>query len=184
MEASSSDPVETVRHHWENHGDLGDPRAFLAMGSLLRTHQLMVGTLERTLKPFDLNRNSYLMLSTVLLSSHGARLLSHIATHMLVHPTTVTLLADKLEAQGLITREPHPSDRRATYAKITPAGRALVKEATRALRTANFGLQGLSPADAQRLVEFLRPIRQAAGDLNGAGESGALRTSRVVAADR
>lgn len=139
------------------------------MASIMRLHQLMCNTIERTLKPFGLNRNSYLMLSTVMLSSRGSRLLSNIASHMLVHPTTVTLLADKLESQGLLARSPHPNDRRATFATITPAGRALMKEATRALGDADFGLTGLTPARAQKLIEMLAPIRAAAGDPNHQG---------------
>ena len=95
------------------------------MGSLLRLHQLMTAEIDRTLKEFDLTRSGYLALSTIQLSENGTRLLSRIATHMIVHPTTVTLLMGKLESQGLVQRVPHPTDRRATQATITPKGTAL-----------------------------------------------------------
>jgi len=160
---AATDPIDRVHHHWKP-DDLGDPRKFQAMGSIMRLHALMCNTIDRTLKDFGLNRNTYLMLSTVLLSPKGSRLLSNIASHMLVHPTTVTLTADKLVGMGLLTRTPHPTDRRATYATITPAGRALMKDATKALDAVDFGLPGLTPARAEKLVEMLAPIRGASGD--------------------
>lgn len=161
------DPIEWVEHYWRKQS-LGDPRKFLAMGSVLRLHQLMTAEIDRVLKQFDLTRSAYLVLSTIQLSENGSRLLSRIATHMLVHPTTVTLIIDKLEQQGLVVRQPHPTDRRATYAKITPAGAALMKEATRALDGFGFGLPGLTAVEAGELTDILAPIRSAAGDVDSA----------------
>ena len=159
------DPIEWVEYFW-NQQELGDPRGFLAMGSVLRLHQLMTAEMDRVLKGFDLTRSAYLVLSTVQLSPDGSRLLSRIATHMIVHPTTVTLIVDKLEEQGLLERQPHPSDRRATYARITTAGRARMHDATTALQAVGFGLPGLSPAQAAKLTKMLAPIRAAAGDID------------------
>ncbi len=160
-----TDPIDWVQYYWKLQ-DLGDERTFLAMASVLRLHQLMTSELDRVLKPYDLNRNSYLLLASLHLSAHGSRLLSRLASHMMVHPTTVTIVTDKLEKQGLLVRSPHPTDRRATYAQITPAGKALLKEATRALDEANFGLPGVTPAKAQKVIDMLAPIRVAAGDHN------------------
>ena len=87
---------------------------------------------------------------------------------MLVHPTTVTLLIDKLERQGLVKRVPHPTDRRAIQATITPAGIALMKEATKALDAIGFGMPGLTRPQAGELIAILGPIRSAAGDLDSA----------------
>jgi DNA-binding MarR family transcriptional regulator len=159
------DPMEWVEHYWRKQ-QLGDPRKFMAMGSVLRLHQLMIAEMERVLKGFALTRSGYLVLATVQLSEHGALLLGRIATRMMVHPTTVTLLVDKLEEQGLLLREPHPTDRRATHAKLTPAGTALMKEATRALDKIGFGMPGLTNTQADQLTAILAPIRYAAGDVD------------------
>jgi DNA-binding MarR family transcriptional regulator len=145
--------------------EMGDEHRFLAMASVLRLYQLMTAEMERVLRTFDLNRNSYLLLTSLHLSQDGSRLLSRLASHMMVHPTTVTIVTDKLEQQGLLVRMPHPTDRRATYAKITPAGKALLKEATRALEGVDFGLPGLTPDRADKLVRMLGPLRAAAGDV-------------------
>lgn len=42
-----------------------------------------------------------------------------------VAPRTVTTLVDELSAAGVVTREPHPTDRRATLVTMTAAGAEL-----------------------------------------------------------
>jgi DNA-binding MarR family transcriptional regulator len=50
----------------------------------------------------------------------------HLAAALGVTARTVTGLVDGLAAAGLVTREPHPSDRRATLVTLTAAGTDLV----------------------------------------------------------
>ena len=47
-----------------------------------------------------------------------------LAADLHVTPRTVTALVDGLVATGFVTREPHPSDRRATLVTFTERGRA------------------------------------------------------------
>jgi DNA-binding MarR family transcriptional regulator len=136
------------------------------MTSLLRVHELMIEAMTEVLKRFDLTVNSYFLILSVQLSDDGAMLLSQLARRIMVHPTTVTLLTDRLESQGLLVRQPHPTDRRATFAKITPAGRALANEATRALEQIKFGVSQLTKTGAEQLVALLRPVRRDLGDMN------------------
>lgn len=48
-----------------------------------------------------------------------------------VTPRAVTGLVDALVADGLVTREPHPGDRRATLVTFTPRGEMLVAQLKR-----------------------------------------------------
>jgi DNA-binding MarR family transcriptional regulator len=57
-----------------------------------------------------------------------------------------------------------PDDRRVVLATITPAGRALVDEATAALNDGSFGLPGIT-TQAAEIAGVLRAIRATAGDL-------------------
>ncbi|MER7281772.1 MarR family transcriptional regulator [Dactylosporangium sp. NPDC000244] len=50
-----------------------------------------------------------------------------LATALAVTPRNVTGLVDGLAAAGHVTREPHPTDRRATLVTLTPAGTRLVE---------------------------------------------------------
>ncbi|MGH3629872.1 MAG: MarR family winged helix-turn-helix transcriptional regulator [Sciscionella sp.] len=158
------DPVEWVKFYWEQQND-ADPYPFLAMSSILRLHQLMTSVLDQELKQgFEMSLTDYLMLKTLQMSDTGTRLLSRVAWHLLVHATTVTIATDRLEARGLLVREAHPRDRRATLVTITDEGRELVNAATEALAKADYGLPGLTPEKATELVKFIAPIRRAAGD--------------------
>jgi DNA-binding MarR family transcriptional regulator len=47
-----------------------------------------------------------------------------LAADLHVTPRTITALVDGLVATGFVTREPHPSDRRATLVTFTERGRA------------------------------------------------------------
>jgi DNA-binding MarR family transcriptional regulator len=158
-----TDPIDWVKHYWSREG-LEGGESFMAMSSLLRLHQLMTEEIERELKPLQLNMTSYLLLMTLVLSERGSRLLSRLAWNLLIHPTTVTLTVDRLEARELVIRSPHPTDRRATYVSITRSGRTLARQATDRLREINFGLPGVDPARATKMVELLAPVREAAGD--------------------
>jgi DNA-binding MarR family transcriptional regulator len=56
---------------------------------------------------------------------------STIAEALKVRPRAVTGLVDALVADGLVTREPHPGDRRATLVTLTPGGGRLVAQLKR-----------------------------------------------------
>jgi DNA-binding MarR family transcriptional regulator len=70
-------------------------------------------------------------------------------------PTT-TILVDKLEALGCVSREPSPADARSTVVRLTPAGEALrpaFDDISR--RYVRFLYAGLSPAEAATLERLL-----------------------------
>jgi MarR family 2-MHQ and catechol resistance regulon transcriptional repressor len=57
----------------------------------------------------------------------GPMLLGEIQRRILVSSGGITFLVDRLTEKGLVAREACPNDRRARYAVLTPAGRALLK---------------------------------------------------------
>jgi DNA-binding MarR family transcriptional regulator len=50
-----------------------------------------------------------------------------LSQRMMVTGGNVTGITDQLENEGLVVRAPHPSDRRAFFVKLTPAGRRLFR---------------------------------------------------------
>ncbi|MBV9942337.1 MAG: MarR family transcriptional regulator [Solirubrobacterales bacterium] len=54
---------------------------------------------------------------------------AHLAHALGMRSSSVTGLADRLEARGLITRRAHPSDRRSVVLQATRSGRAVVNRA-------------------------------------------------------
>ena len=74
-----------------------------------------------------------------------------LAEHLATDPPYVTVMVADLVARGLVTREPHPADRRARLVTITPAGAAAAAEADRILGAAPAALRALDAADLAAL---------------------------------
>ena len=81
-----------------------------------------------------------------------------------MHATSVTNVVDRLEAAGLVRREPNPFDGRGTLAVLTGRGREVAEDATRELNAAKFGLGALAEADLDELFTVLRRLRVDAAD--------------------
>ena len=160
-----ADPLEWSRRRWEELS-LPDPDRFIAAAAVFRLREAVVAEFDRQLKAFDVNRSMYLVLTTLSLAPKGSRRLSYLSRYLLVHPTTVTLLVDQLEKRGLARREPDPTDRRANLATLTPAGRAIAREATAALAGTGYGLGRVIRRDLRLLTDAMRTARTAIGDID------------------
>ena len=165
---TSDDPLDWVRYYWEQ--ILAEPpEMFLTMAAVMRLHQITLKVMKKTLKPIGLNPRTYLFLMTLVLSKDGSRLLSRLSEDLMVHPTTITILADQLEERALVTRVPHPSDRRAMICRLTLEGRELALRATNTLHKSNFGLTGLELNSASELLSKINEVRRAVGDRESRG---------------
>jgi DNA-binding MarR family transcriptional regulator len=158
------DPVAEARRHWVARGWAGSADGMAAVTSLMRAQQIVLARVEEVLRPFDLTFARYEVLVLLLFSRAGSLPLSRIGDRLQVHPASVTNAVDRLESRGLVRRAPHPSDRRATLAELTPAGRAVADAATAELNATVFADPGLGPDGVARLVELLTDLRRGAGD--------------------
>jgi DNA-binding MarR family transcriptional regulator len=156
------DPIDEAARQWGKRWDRVS--AMHAVTSLMRVQQLVLGRLDGILQPHGLTFARYEALVLLCFSSRGSLPLGRMGERLQVHPTSITSIVQRLEADGLVTRRPHPEDRRAVLAEITDAGRALAEVATSDLVDADFALGSLSDDDLIRLSELLRPVRRAAGD--------------------
>lgn len=156
------DALAEARRQWEARG-LAEPAAMAATTALMRAQQLASQAVERALRPLGLSFARYEALMLLSFSRTGSLPLSMVGKRLLVHPTSVTNTIDKLEQQGLVRRERHPSDRRTTLATITPDGRALAQRATVVMGEVRFGMP-LDDHDAEALVALLTRLRARAGD--------------------
>jgi DNA-binding MarR family transcriptional regulator len=161
--AERDDAVEWSREHWIAGGQPA-PEQFTAMAAILRTHQAMTASIDATLRVYDLTRTGYLLMTTLQLSRDGTRPLGQLSRHLMVHPTTVTLVIDQLEGKEQVSRRPHPTDRRTVLATLTEEGRRAVTKAASDLAGAQFGLTGTSDTMAQRLTTLLGQVRTRMGD--------------------
>ena len=90
------------------------------------------------------------------LQCRGTCKMSEIGVHLEVTPRSVTKLVDSLEGEGLVEREQHPSDRRATLIRLTAKGMMVCKESSLANHAAVAKLYEQLPAgDRQHLARIL-----------------------------
>jgi len=161
------DPVERAGESWAKHypqAGEGVYTAMRAVTSIMRAQQILIAGLDAALRPFGLTFSRYEALVLLTFSSSGALPLSKIGERLQVHATSVTNVVDRLEAAGLVRREPNPRDGRGTLAVITDEGRLVADQATRQLHLNQFGLQGVAEDDLGRLFTILRRLRIDAGD--------------------
>jgi DNA-binding MarR family transcriptional regulator len=162
--ADQVDSIEWCRRRWEDNNGL-EPDLFAAMGAVLRLEQLVGGTLDRLLREYSLNRTAYLILVTLHLKHDRTLTMGQLSKRLLLHPTTVSLVVDKLQTRDLVSRSPHPTDRRTILATLTDEGAATLITVSESLSKVNYGLEGVDSRMAIALTEIIRQVRQDMGDV-------------------
>lgn len=158
------DPVERATAHWQAHGFGGGPR-LLASLSIIRVEDLIRTNNAAVLQPLHLTHARHEALAILFFSRDGQMKLSELGQRLLLHPTSITSTVDSLEKLGYVERTPHPTDRRATMATITAAGRQAIIETSSVMRDNDYWLDALTQEEAEQLFVLLRKIRDAAGDI-------------------
>jgi DNA-binding MarR family transcriptional regulator len=125
--------------------------------SLVRTHARLWDQVEAQLRrDHGLTIARYDVLAN--LETAGGRLgLSELASAIVLSPSGLSKLLDRMAASGLVRREPDPDDARSSFAQITPRGRSVVDDARRshhALLQHRFGdsLTDRDVADLNRIM--------------------------------
>jgi DNA-binding MarR family transcriptional regulator len=157
------DPITEAHRQWSarwpEHAD-----HMTAITSVMRVQQLLLARVEDVLKPYGLTFAAFEALRLLAFTRHGSLPMGKMGERLMVHPASVTNAIRKLESRGLVERRLSPDDRRVVLATITDDGRAVVAEATDALNQADFGLTGLTRAQAAEVTVMLRLLRSTAGD--------------------
>ena len=96
-----------------------------AWARLYVTSSLLMERVEAALKDAGLPGLSTYDVLWVLEDSGGRMRLHELASKVVIARYNLTRLADRLESEGLIAREPCEEDRRGAWCVLTPAGRAL-----------------------------------------------------------
>ncbi|HET8969794.1 MAG TPA: MarR family transcriptional regulator [Candidatus Nanopelagicales bacterium] len=158
------DPIDTARTTWTERGWEQAAVGMAAVTSVMRAHQIMLARVDEVLRPLGLTFARYEVLMLLQFSRTGAMPLGKVGSRLQVHPASVTNAVDRLQAEDLVRRLPHPTDGRTTLAEITPGGRALAQKATDALNGQVFSRPGLSRRKLEQLVLLLADLRHDAGD--------------------
>ena len=138
---------------------LGAWRAFL------NAHAATIAAIERELAVEDLVPLTWYDVLVALSEAPGHRRRLHeLARAVVLSRSGLTRLVDRLEAAGLLRREPCPDDRRGAYAVLTPEGEATLRRAwpTYGRGIAEHFARHLSDEEARVLTEALERVYAAA----------------------
>ena len=115
-------------------------------------------TTHATLAPLGITPGQARALGVLL--HHGTMRLSALSEHLHIAARSTTEVVDALEAEGLASRGPDPSDRRATLVSLTDRGAELgsrLSDARLAEAEAIFGRLGdHDRAELRRILDLLR----------------------------
>ncbi|MBD3886850.1 MarR family transcriptional regulator [Phormidium tenue FACHB-886] len=109
---------------------------------------------------FGLSRGKFTLLMQLVEADEAGLLPSEFAERAGVTRATVTSLLDGLEREQLVTRQPHPSDRRMLSVHMTEKGRALMNEILpdHFCRTKDLMAQ-LSDREKKTLIKLLNKLQ-------------------------
>ena len=160
------DVVEASRRVWLDQWDAEAASGNAVFTSILRSHQMLMHQVDQVMKRHGLTFTRYEVLVWLAAEPDTARALSWISTVLRVPPATVTNVIDRLEADGMVRRVPHPTDARTTLAEITEPGRALARDATVELNDEVYRPLALAERDRSRLAELLGNLRATGGEFD------------------
>src|SRR6185295_2264194 len=161
--------------------DLNDPR-FTAMGLFAEAY---TGLTTRFAAQFDEHRLSAVEFEVLmrLARSPGDRLrMTDLAGQTSLSTSGVTRVVDRMDRDGMVRREACPSDRRSSYAVITPAGRQRLDEVLpgHLALVQQWFVGQLTPAQLDGMLTSLRTIRDAVNPCATAGTSDQIGAESAV----
>jgi DNA-binding MarR family transcriptional regulator len=90
--------------------------------------------------------------------------LGELAERLACVKSNVTQLVDRLEADGLVSREPDPNDRRSRLAVLTAAGRKAFEAGTRVQQQAERdAFSGLTAEESHQLLALVGKLNRGSG---------------------
>jgi DNA-binding MarR family transcriptional regulator len=137
----------------EDAGDESLADAFWSVARLLRE------TSQETLAPWDITPAQFRALR--VLRRRGELRLSELSGLLHIAARSTTEVIDALESRGLVSRRPHPDDRRAILVGVTDHGEGVLDAIAKVRGTeVERAFDRLTPADRSDLARILAKLRQ------------------------
>jgi len=158
--ANPDDAVDRIAAQWRRERPDLDPTPMETIGRISRIAVLMQRELERVFAEHGLTEGDFDVLATLRRSGAPYRLTpGELSRSTMVTTGGMTKRLDRLEATGLIQREPDPRDRRGKLIALTDDGRVLIDNAVEAhLENEERLLKDLPAAKRDQLVALLREL--------------------------
>lgn len=156
----AEDPIDRLVAEWRRERPDLDPAPMALVGRLLRTARQADRAIDQGLAAHGLQPGWFDVLSALRRAGAPFRLTpGQLSAAVMLSTGGMTKRLDRMEAAGLVERQPDPSDRRGALVCLTRAGRRAVDAAV-ADHIANEDelLRGLSAAERSQLDRLLRKL--------------------------
>ena len=130
-----------------------------------RANKLIQQQAAPDLRELGLTYAGWQVLTILSYARHQTLAAAKLAKRLGAHPTTITSTVDRLERDGLVTRERAPHDRRLVLIALTEKGVETERLATASRVRDSFGILELTDEEIAQLTQILRKMRFAHGDL-------------------
>jgi DNA-binding MarR family transcriptional regulator len=124
----------------------------------VKAYRLLQAHVYGSLEGFGINPTQWFVLGYIQEHKKGVRL-TEVATLLSVETPLITMMADKLEQQGLVKRTSHPTDGRAKLLVLTQKGTDLLPKIEQQVREGLAAvLKGVSGAELITYQKVLKTI--------------------------
>src|SRR3954470_12321606 len=122
---------------------------------LMKAHRTLQRLATGSIEASDIGLSDFAVMEMLL--HKGPQPVNEIGRRIELTSGAITTAVDRLEALGLVTREGHPSDRRARLAPLTAAGKEQAAKIFAVHKAAmDSAASGLSKTERATLIELLR----------------------------
>ena len=154
------DYVERILDQWRRELPDLDMSPVGIVGRVYRLARVFEKRLGSTFESQGLNRSGFDVLASLRRAGQPHRLSpTALYNSLLITSGAMTNRIDRLEEEGLVTREPSPDDRRALLVALTPKGKELVESiATELAQAEHELLASLGASEQKELATLLRTL--------------------------
>lgn len=167
------DHIDKIIEQWRRERPDLDPAPMGTVGRILRLSNLLRDRVEEVLKPFGLSLWQFDILATLRRNGPPFQMAPKaLMADAMLSSGAMTNRIDRLEAAGLVVRQPDPNDRRGVLVELTEQGRVVADQAIAARfeEAADF-IGCLDPAEPVALETLLRTLLLSLSEQNEVSDS-------------
>jgi MarR family 2-MHQ and catechol resistance regulon transcriptional repressor len=130
---------------------------------LMKAHRVLQRLATRSIESSEAGLSDFAVMEMLL--HKGPQPVNEIGRRIELTSGAITTAVDRLESRGLVTREAHPSDRRARIVRLTTRGEEQAAKVFAGHKTAmDFAASGLSKTERTTLIQLLKKLGTSAGE--------------------
>lgn len=160
------DVVAASQRVWSERWDPSATSGNAVFTAIVRSQQMLMHQVAEVMRSHELTFPRYEVLTWLAAEPGSSLTLGWISEVLRIPAATVTNLVDRLVADGLVVRVPHPLDARTTLAEITDQGRDLAERTTADLNDSVYRTLALDEDERAQLLRLLESLRANGGEFD------------------